>query len=267
MLAVGAQRSYSDVCRLTGGEMLKAGSRIIRFDDDLGILHCQAGATLREVAAVTVPRGWFFAVVPGTQYATIGGCIANDVHGKNHKTAGSFGNHVTAIALGHHVVVPGSPLFHATVGGLGLTGMMTWAEIRLRRCRPFNPLLYPLDYTPYWQAVRRLGIVQYQCVVPKARAIRRHMPRPLLMSTKTFGDIPSVGMLSFPRKGVAFALDYLPDTDLTVLDHIVMAEGGAVNPAKTSMTKDMFRHSFPRWKEFSQFVDPSFSSDFWRRVS
>ncbi len=259
MLTVGNQRSYSDVCRLTGGRTFKVGNKILGYDRQYGIIRCEAGATLYDIIAVIHREGWALPVVPGTGWATVGGCIANDVHGKNQATHGSFGNYITAMNL------PLAP----TVGGLGLTGTIEWAVIQLERKRIFLPYLFPLDYTPYWHLVKSLGIKQYQCVVPEnsVKTILKYMPFPLLISKKVFGDIPSRGMLSFCRPGVAIALDYLPGTDTAVLDRIVFDCGGALNPSKTSMSKAMFQRSFPRWKEFSRFVHPGYSSDFWQRVN
>jgi FAD/FMN-containing dehydrogenase len=87
-----------------------------------------------------VPRGWFLPVTPGTRFVTVAGAIANDVHGKNHHRAGTFGAHVLAFELlrsdgSRRLCTPerDAPLFRATIGGLGLTGLITWATIRLRR--------------------------------------------------------------------------------------------------------------------------------------
>jgi FAD/FMN-containing dehydrogenase len=114
--------------------------RFISFDEARGVLRCEAGVTLAEVLALIVPRGWFLPVVPGTKWVSIGGAIANDVHGKNHHRAGTFGAHVTCFELvrstGERILC--SPdrnieLFRATIGGLGLTGLVLWAEFRLKR--------------------------------------------------------------------------------------------------------------------------------------
>jgi FAD/FMN-containing dehydrogenase len=77
-------------------------------------------------------------VLPGTQFVTLGGAVANDIHGKNHHRAGSFGRHIRALGLRRsdgslNALQPGDPLFAATVGGLGMTGLMTWVEIQLER--------------------------------------------------------------------------------------------------------------------------------------
>ncbi len=141
-LPYGNGRSYGDSCLNPDGTLLHVRSldRYMAFDLATGVLQCEAGVTLAEILDLAVPQGWFLPVTPGTRYVTIGGAIANDVHGKNHHRAGTFGHHVLRFELlrsdgSRTVLAPGdaSGLFEATVGGLGLTGVITWAEIRLRR--------------------------------------------------------------------------------------------------------------------------------------
>jgi FAD/FMN-containing dehydrogenase len=140
VLAYACGRSYGDSCLNDGGLLLDVRrlDRLIAFDEESGVLRCEAGITLAEILALTVPRGWFLPVVPGTRWVSVGGAIANDIHGKNHHRAGTFGTHVTRLQLlrssGERIVcTPEDELFRATVGGLGLTGLILWAEIRLKR--------------------------------------------------------------------------------------------------------------------------------------
>ena len=137
-LAYGRGRSYGDVCLNEGGVILdtSALNRAVAFDPVRGVLRAEAGMTLAEVLALIVPHGWFLPVTPGTQFVTLGGAVANDVHGKNHHRVGTFGRFLAAIDLvrstGERVALaPGDARFAATVGGLGLTGLMTSVEIRL----------------------------------------------------------------------------------------------------------------------------------------
>lgn len=148
VLPFGNGRSYGDVCLNTGGWLIDARplDRFIAFGQESGLLRCEAGILLDEILALTVPRGWFLPVTPGTRFITLGGAIANDVHGKNHHRAGTFGCHVTAFELlrsdgSRRLCSPQShpEFYRATIGGLGLTGLITWAEIRLRRIR--TPLI------------------------------------------------------------------------------------------------------------------------------
>jgi FAD/FMN-containing dehydrogenase len=139
-VAHGNGRSYSDVCLNEGGFLLdtRALDRFISFDRQTGRICCEAGVLLEDLVRLTVPQGWFLPVTPGTLQVTIGGAIANDVHGKNHHVAGSFGRHVLKLALRRsdgELKLCGPDLeqgwFAATVGGLGLTGVILWAEIQL----------------------------------------------------------------------------------------------------------------------------------------
>lgn len=139
-LAFGMGRSYGDVCLNPGGTLwtTTALDRFIRFDPDNGLLQCEAGMLLRDVQRFLVPRGWMLPVVPGTQLVTLGGAVANDVHGKNHHVAGSFGDHLRAIRLARtdgsiSELQPGEARFAATVGGLGLTGVITEVTLQLKR--------------------------------------------------------------------------------------------------------------------------------------
>ncbi len=396
MLAHGRGRSYGDVCLNSGGMILRTTGldRFIAFDRSSGVLRCEAGVTLQHILELCVPMGWFLAVTPGTRDVTVGGAIANDVHGKNHHWAGSFAHHVTRLELlrssGERIVC--SPderpdLFSATVGGLGLTGLITWAEIELQpvanafmtvqttrfsnletfwrlnaaaeaswpytvawidclarggqrgrgvfmagrhaamqqslpawqesrrtipldppislvnslSLRAFNtfywhgardgvalshyvPYFYPLDAIANWNRIYgRRGFFQYQCVLPPAtmragvdallQRISRSGQGSFLAVLKTFGHRPSLGMLSFPRPGATLALDFPNHGRATLrllddLDAVVSQAGGALYPAKDArMSSTMFRQSFAAWEQFSSFVDPAFSSDFWRRVT
>jgi FAD/FMN-containing dehydrogenase len=140
ILPYGLGRSYGDVC-LNGDNWIiptRALDRFISLDTQKGLLRCEAGVSLDEILQVIVPRGWFLAVTPGTKFVTVGGAIANDAHGKNHHRAGTFGCHVTQFELlrsdGRRLLCSRDSqrdLFSATVGGMGLTGLITWAEIRL----------------------------------------------------------------------------------------------------------------------------------------
>lgn len=142
MLPFGNGRSYGDSNLNPGGALLMGAQldRFIAFDPETGRLRCEAGVLLSTILRLVVPQGWFLPVTPGTQFVTVGGAIANDVHGKNHHRAGAFGNHVLQFELlrsdGSRRLC--SPEAHpdwyaATIGGLGLTGLITWAEIQLRR--------------------------------------------------------------------------------------------------------------------------------------
>ncbi|MGB7757576.1 MAG: FAD-binding oxidoreductase [Salinisphaera sp.] len=399
MLAYGNGRSYGDVVVNNDGTLIDTRSldHFLAFDTDTGVLECEPSVLLADILRLAVPQGWFVPVTPGTQYVTVAGSIANDVHGKNHHVAGTFGRHVLDfdLASSDGTTRTCSPrdnvdLFAATVGGLGLTGLITRVRLQLKRVggafmdvdthrfdnlraffelstesearyeytvawvdcsatgsklgrgwfmranhRPamgqpnaagpkpgpnfaltppfslmnpatltplntlyfhrkrqrhfraaqhYQPYFYPLDGIRNWnRAYGPAGFYQYQCVVPPGDAeasITELLGRigasgqgSFLSVLKVFGDVPSPGMLSFPRPGTTLALDFPNRGESTrrlldSLDEVVMAAGGAVYPAKDArMSAAAFQQYFPRWREFAGYVDPRFSSDFWLRVT
>jgi FAD/FMN-containing dehydrogenase len=142
VLPYGQGRSYGDCCQNDGGILLDTSAmrRFLAFDEQQGILRCEVGITFLDILERIVPRGWFLPVVPGTKWISLGGAIANDVHGKNHHRAGTFGCHVRQFQLlrsnGEQLLCSSAQnagLFEATIAGLGLTGLVLWAEIQLKR--------------------------------------------------------------------------------------------------------------------------------------
>jgi FAD/FMN-containing dehydrogenase len=396
VLAYGLGRSYGDSCLNNGGTIIPmAGfNKFLSFDAASGIVKAEAGVSLATILEVFVPRGWFLPVSPGTKFVTLGGAIANDIHGKNHHIAGTFGRHVRSFGLlrsnGEHLTCSATEnpqLFAATIGGMGLTGLITWVELQLRsikspyldtrttkfrnldeffdisaesdalfeysvswvdctsegsnlgrglfmagnfseRVKPrppralsipfpcqapswllnsffmrafntayynkqisrvveglthYEPFFYPLDAILDWNRMYgSRGFFQYQFVVPFERdrgiikeifgRIARSKRASFLAVLKTFGDIPSPGIMSFPRKGVTLALDFPNDGAptlqlMTDLDAIVMQAGGNIYPAKDArMPRHVFEASHPRLQEFTSLIDPRFSSSLWRRV-
>ena len=398
VLPFGNGRSYGDSCLNNDGYLLDTRSlnHFIAFDQDTGILRVEAGVLLADILHLVVPRGWFLPVTPGTRFVTIAGAVANDVHGKNHHQAGTFGCHVTALELLRsdgqrlHCSPDENPeWFAATIGGLGLTGLITWVELQLKpvmnpylqeetlrfscldeffelnkaseesyehtvawvdcmargsalgrgafyranhhgssapahrpaaprqmlglpfvppmslvnraSLRLFNEIyyrkqplrrsrtvhyqsfFYPLDSIQHWNRMYGpRGFVQYQCVVPEASgnevfreilaAISASRQGSFMAVLKVFGAKQSPGLMSFPMPGVTLALDF-PNAPATTellerLDELTRAANGVVYPAKDSrMSAESFQRYFPQWQDFSQFIDPRFSSGFWRRVT
>lgn len=140
MLAYGCGRSYGDVCLNNEGTMVVMDrcDRILRFNAETGVVHAEAGCTIATLLSIIVPKGWFVPVTPGTKHVTLGGAVANDVHGKNHHRVGTFGCHVRGFTLrrstGDDVWCSPSEnadLFRATIGGLGLTGIILDVELAL----------------------------------------------------------------------------------------------------------------------------------------
>jgi L-gulonolactone oxidase len=392
----GLRRSYGDVGQNAGHRLIDATSldRFIAFDRETGVLKAEAGVSLADIIQVSLPLGWFLPTNPGTQFVTIGGAIACDVHGKNHHRAGSFGRSVRSFELmrsdGSRRICSlenEKEFFQATIGGLGLTGLITWAEIQLVRVgsayidsqdiaysslddffalakeseggwehtvawfdctgkkagrgifsrgnwrtdaqyhlparsvdpsvpfdipsfalnaltvatfnavyyrvkkwraklrrMPYPSVLFPLDGIGDWNRLYGpRGFYQYQCLIPPEQA--REAIRSILDVTagyqtgsflavlKTFGDLPSPGLLSFPKPGTTLALDFPNKGEYTLalfreLDAIVAASGGRIYAAKDArMPASLFQSGYPNWRQFAIFKDPAVQSDFWSRVS
>lgn len=395
-LPFGNGRTYGDACLNPDQGLIDARGldRFIDWDREGGRLTCEAGVLLADILRLVLPHGWFLPVVPGTQLITVGGAIANDVHGKNHHVDGCFGHHVECLELlrsdgsRRRIDRTDQPQWlAATVGGLGLTGLIVSATLRLKRVAgpmiaqtlqrfraleeffevdaqlrsrhdytvawidciaparqrgrglymagnfaaaapaagrrsgglrvPFDPPLslvgsaslrafnfayfhlprptgvhlvdpqkffFPLDRVQEWNRIYGpRGFFQFQCALPPSTMreglrellglIARRGVGSFLAVLKTFGDRPSEGILSFPRPGATLALDFPNQGEPTrrlfaEMEAAVLAAGGAFYPAKDAlMTPAAFRASYPRWREMLSFIDPAFSSNFWRRVT
>ncbi|MFF2212694.1 FAD-binding protein [Streptomyces antibioticus] len=135
----GLGRAYGDAAQNAGGAVfdMTGLDRIHAIDADGGTVLCGAGVSLHALMRVLLPLGWFVPVTPGTRYVTVGGAIGADIHGKNHHVCGSFARHVLSFELltadgTIRTVAQDSPLFEATAGGMGLTGMILTATVRLQ---------------------------------------------------------------------------------------------------------------------------------------
>ncbi len=396
-LAVGLGRSYGDVCLLKGGTLLPTTgmNRLLDFDAETGLLTAETGITLAQILDFAVPRGYFLPVTPGTKYVTLGGAIANDIHGKNHHVAGTFGNHVTQFELVRsdgttRLCSPteNPDIFAATIGGMGLTGVMRWAQVRLKpivsrlvdyqgiqfhgideflaltaesqhveytvswvdvastgknfargifmkgdhsnvpapltksakpklvfpveapgfalnsftvgafntlffhkqmkksvtALQDYEPFFYPLDAVLKWNRMYgKRGLLQFQYAIPwdharegteaVLRAVAKSGLASFLAVLKAFGDVPSPGMMSFPKPGITLALDFpiKPDKSFPLFQRLadmVQEFGGRLYPAKdAAMTPAQFRAFYPQWEKFARYKDPGLTSSFWERVT
>ncbi|MDE2420818.1 MAG: FAD-binding oxidoreductase [Gammaproteobacteria bacterium] len=140
-LAYGLGRSYGDSCLAVSNHvvMTQGMDRVLAVDWQTGIILVQAGLSFAAIIEMALPRGWFLPVTPGTKFVTVGGAVANDVHGKNHHVMGTFGQHVRRLFVyrSDEGIVECSrqtrpDLFAATIGGLGLSGIIVAVEFQLR---------------------------------------------------------------------------------------------------------------------------------------
>jgi decaprenylphospho-beta-D-ribofuranose 2-oxidase len=152
VLARGLGRSYGDAAQNAGGTVVDTSALISPLElDAAGNLRVGAGVSLDTVMRTFVPGGWFVPVTPGTRQVTVGGAVAADVHGKNHHVDGSIGHHLSRMRLvtptGIHELGPGDDLFWATVGGMGLTGVVTEVELRMTPIET-SAMIVDTDRTP-----------------------------------------------------------------------------------------------------------------------
>ena len=326
---------------------------------------------------------------------TLGGAVANDIHGKNHHVAGTFGNHVTQFELVrsdgtrmHCSPTENPDYFSATVGGMGLTGVMTWIQVRMKRIvsrmvdytgiqfhgideflalteqsrnieytvswvdvtstgknfirgifmqgdhsqvpaelkrspepklafpielpgwvlngatvsafntlffhkqmkqrvsalQDYEPFFYPLDKVLRWNRMYgKRGLLQFQYAIPWEHAregtvailseVAKSGLASFLAVLKAFGDVPSPGLMSFPRPGITLALDFpiKPEKSFALFDRLAEMTrefGGRLYPAKDArMTAEQFRVFYPQWERFARYKDPALTSGFWERVT
>jgi hypothetical protein len=146
-LTFGNARSYGDVCFLKNGNLVNTYDlkKIIYFDKRAGLIRAQSGVTIGQLLELIVPHGFFLNVIPGTKFVTLGGAIANDIHGKNHHINGNFGRFVNKIYIirsnGRKYILSKKKnlnLFRCTIGGLGLTGSIEWVELKLLKIKSSN---------------------------------------------------------------------------------------------------------------------------------
>jgi decaprenylphospho-beta-D-ribofuranose 2-oxidase len=151
VVARGLGRSYGDAAQNAGGEVVRLGGDGTLALEDGGVLRVGGGVSFDRIISELLPRGWFVPVTPGTRHVTVGGAVAADVHGKNHHRDGTLTAHVLEIELatpcGLQRLRPGDPLFSATAGGMGLTGIVT--EVRLQLLAvPTAAMVVDTDRTP-----------------------------------------------------------------------------------------------------------------------
>jgi FAD/FMN-containing dehydrogenase len=224
-IARGLGRSYGDPAVNSGGGVINMQrlNRMLAFDPATGVLECEAGVSLAEILEAFVGRGYFLPVTPGTKFVTVGGAIANDVHGKNHHGDGTFGRFVESLRL---LTADGETLscspdqnpdvFWATVGGVGLTGIILTAKIRLQ---PIESAYIVVDYYKAANLDDCLGTMadsdtnyKYSVAWVDCLAKGKSLGRSVLMrgNHAVPGDLPA-GQdphVLKPRRGKAIPIDF-----------------------------------------------------------
>ena len=223
----GQGRSYGDAAISNGGQVIATqyDKHFIHFDENTGQLTAAAGVTLADILENFVPRGWFPSVVPGTQFVSLGGLVANDCHGKNHYHVGSFGNHIQGFKLlspqGHYDCSPHhhTPLFYATIGGMGLTGIITQVTCRLKAIS--TPYLF-VNQQATCNLEQTLTVLQqhsesanYCAAWLDGLSTAAHLGRGIVMSGEHVMDDDLPSYLHPPKspqqtKSIAFTLPFKP---------------------------------------------------------
>ena len=211
VIARGLGRSYGDAAQAAGGTVVdgRGFGAVGTIDPSTGSVTVGAGASIDAILAHAVPKGWFVPVSPGTRQVTVGGAIAADVHGKNHHRDGSIGTHLRSLILaaptGTCRLTPEDDLFWATVGGMGLTGVILEAEVALPRI-PSATLLVDTDRTDDLDGVLDLmergdDAYHYSVAWIDCLARGRHLGRSVL----TRGDFAAVDDLPTERRRASLA--------------------------------------------------------------
>lgn len=222
-LPFGNGRSYGDSCHNDTGRLLpmRPGAAISAFDPDTGLLTADAGVLLSEILAAVMPHGFFLEVTPGTAQVTLGGAIANDVHGKNHHRRGTFGGSVVRLALlgsdgESRMCSPDTnpALFEATIGGMGLTGIIEQATIRLMRVPSANVRQTAFRFSSidgYFDAIDAIDAAhEYSVAWIDQLARGRDLGRGVLMA----GDHAEDGGPARPPKAPRLAVPFSPPVNL-----------------------------------------------------
>jgi decaprenylphospho-beta-D-ribofuranose 2-oxidase len=259
----GLGRSYGDAAQNAGGVVLTmpGNAHEAVLDADAGTLTAAAGASLHDLLKVIVPRGFFVPVTPGTRFVTVGGAIASDIHGKNHHVEGSFGNHLRRMSLMladgtiHEISPLQNPtLFWATVGGMGLTGVILDATFTLIpietslctvntiRCRNIDVLIEEMSHG---DDDHRYSVAWADLLATGSRLGRSVLWR---------GDHTTLAEL--PSKDAAHALRYEPRHLASVPP--VVPSFGFVNRLSSTLFNELWFRKEPRRKEGSHKSIPSY---------
>jgi decaprenylphospho-beta-D-ribofuranose 2-oxidase len=253
VLIRGLGRSYGDAAQNAGGTVLtlEGSAEEAVLDRSAATLTAGAGVSLHDLLKVIVPQGFFVPVTPGTRFVTVGGAVASDIHGKNHHVEGSFGNHIRRLTLMladgtiHEIGPDQNPtLFWATVGGMGLTGVILEATFSLIpietslctvntiRCRNIDVLI---DEMSHGDDDHRYSVAWADLLATGSRLGRSVLWR---------GDHTKLAELS--NKEAADALKYEPKHLATVPP--VVPSFGFVNKLSSTLFNELWFRKEPRQK-------------------
>ena len=259
----GLGRSYGDTSINADGGVIDATrlNRMLSFNAEAGILECEGGVSLAEVIETYLPRGWFLPVTPGTKFVTIAGAIANDVHGKNHHRDGSFSNFVLDLVL----LTPtgdvrtcsrqsDADIFWATVGGIGLTGIILSARMQLL---PVESAYIRADYYRARNLDEALGLMaqydekyRYSVAWVDCLAKGKDMGRSVLMygDHADVSDLPPTITDPFRVRGmlkVPVPFDFPPNVLNPLSIRLFNTAFYAINPTAEGKIIDYDRYFYP----------------------
>jgi len=266
LIAHGAGRSYGDAALNDQGRVLltRRLDRLLDFDPATGLLTAEPGVTFADLLHTFLPRGWIAPATPGTAFATLGGAVANDIHGKNHDRAGSFGDHLewVDLLLPSGEIVRASPnerpqLFAATIGGLGLTGVIVALAVRLMRT----------PSTAVSLTERRVADLDaFLSALQEARAAATYSVG--WIDGLARGRVLGRGVLELaePAEGAPGALRWRKPRPVPV-----NLPGFALNPVTVGLFNSVYRRRVPaagreRLVPYDRFLYPLDSLDRWNRI-
>ncbi|MEV7683270.1 FAD-binding oxidoreductase [Streptomyces sp. NPDC088341] len=288
-IARGLGRAYGDAARNAGGSVLDmtALDRIHAVDGEGGVVTCEAGVSLHRLTHALLPLGWCVPVTPGTRYVTVGGAIGGDIHGGDHQMSGSFTRHVLSLELltadGEvRTVLPGTPLFDATAGGMGLTGVILSATLRLHpvttslmsvdteRASDLDDLLTrlttvnPATGRPYRYAVARIDLLARGAALGRSVLLRgEHAP------LEALDALPAHAR----RRPLAFRPGRLPAAPAHVLSGLPSElPSGLLGRGAVGLFNEMWYRAAPRrrrageLRRLSAFLHPLDGVPRWNRV-
>jgi decaprenylphospho-beta-D-ribofuranose 2-oxidase len=246
---------------------------VLSFDPVAGLVTCEAGVSLEQLMTAVLPSGWFVPVSPGTRQVTVGGAIAADVHGKNHHVAGSFASHVTSFDLlmadGEvRSVTPGErpDLFWGTAGGMGLTGVIVRATVRLKKVETSRLVVDTVKTADIDETMAHLAATDkdydYTVAWTDCMATRGSLGRSVITS----GDFATIGELRYRDRGHPLAF-----SPKALVSAPPLFPNGLINARTVAVLNEAWFRKAPRRRTaevqtIGQFFHPLDGIRNWNRV-